>query len=68
MPDDLKCPPRAPPPVKKGHRSVRRRSGVPKFKMIFPDKILKIVVYGTQFHPEKSGDTGLRILKAFAEL
>ena len=25
-------------------------------------------VYGTQFHPEKSGDTGLRILKAFAEL
>ena len=25
-------------------------------------------VYGTQVHPEKSGDTGLRILKAFAEL
>lgn len=25
-------------------------------------------VYGTQFHPEKSGDAGLRILKAFAEL
>lgn len=25
-------------------------------------------VYGTQFHPEKSGDVGLRILKAFAEL
>ena len=25
-------------------------------------------VYGAQFHPEKSGDTGLRILKAFAEL
>ena len=25
-------------------------------------------VYGTQFHPEKSGSTGLRILKAFAEL
>ena len=24
--------------------------------------------YGTQFHPEKSGDTGLRILKAFSEL
>ncbi len=23
-------------------------------------------VYGTQFHPEKSGDTGLRILKNFA--
>ena len=25
-------------------------------------------VYGTQFHPEKSGDTGLRILRAFVEL
>ncbi len=25
-------------------------------------------VYGAQFHPEKSGDTGLRLLKAFAEL
>ena len=25
-------------------------------------------VYGTQFHPEKSGDTGLRLLKAFGEL
>ena len=26
------------------------------------------LVYGTQFHPEKSGDTGLRMLRAFAEL
>ena len=26
------------------------------------------LVYGSQFHPEKSGDTGLRLLKAFAEL
>lgn len=25
-------------------------------------------IYGTQFHPEKSGETGLRILKAFGEL
>ena len=25
-------------------------------------------VYGTQFHPEKSGSTGLRLLKAFGEL
>jgi glutamine amidotransferase len=25
-------------------------------------------VYGTQFHPEKSGDVGLKILKAFAEI
>ena len=25
-------------------------------------------VYGTQFHPEKSGDTGLMILRAFKEI
>ncbi|OON87376.1 imidazole glycerol phosphate synthase subunit HisH [Oribacterium sp. C9] len=25
-------------------------------------------VYGTQFHPEKSGEVGMKILKAFAEL
>ena len=25
-------------------------------------------VYGTQFHPEKSGEIGMKILKAFAEL
>lgn len=25
-------------------------------------------VYGAQFHPEKSGETGLRLLKAFSEL
>ena len=26
------------------------------------------LVWGTQFHPEKSGETGLRLLKAFGEL
>ena len=25
-------------------------------------------VFGAQFHPEKSGETGLKILKAFCEL
>ena len=25
-------------------------------------------VFGCQFHPEKSGDVGLKILKAFSEL
>ena len=26
------------------------------------------LVYGAQFHPEKSGETGLKILRSFAEL
>lgn len=30
--------------------------------------IAKDNVYGCQFHPEKSGDVGLKILKAFSEL
>ena len=34
----------------------------------FSAAIQKDNFYATQFHPEKSGDTGLRILKAFAEL
>ena len=29
------------PPVKMGHRNVRRCSGVPKFKMIFPLNMAK---------------------------
>ena len=34
----------------------------------FVSSVVKDNIVGTQFHPEKSGDTGLRILKAFAEL
>jgi glutamine amidotransferase len=34
----------------------------------FTSAIARKNVYGTQFHPEKSGDTGLRILKNFAKL
>ena len=34
----------------------------------FASAIWKDRVFGCQFHPEKSGDTGLRLLRAFAEL
>lgn len=37
--------------------------GVPLTAAVGKDNI-----YGCQFHPEKSGDTGLKILKAFCEL
>ena len=33
-----------------------------------PASIQKANIYGTQFHPEKSGKTGLKILKNFAEI
>ena len=34
----------------------------------FPAMVAKGNVYGIQFHPEKSGKTGLNILKAFGEM
>jgi glutamine amidotransferase len=33
----------------------------------FTSAIASKNVYGTQFHPEKSGDIGLKILKNFAK-
>ena len=33
-----------------------------------PAAVQKNNVYGTQFHPEKSGEVGLKILRAFGEL
>jgi imidazole glycerol-phosphate synthase subunit HisH len=34
----------------------------------FTSAVAKGNIYGTQFHPEKSGDTGLAILKNFAKI
>ena len=34
----------------------------------FTSAIASQNVYGTQFHPEKSGDIGLKILKNFAKI
>jgi glutamine amidotransferase len=33
----------------------------------FPSAVAQKNIYGTQFHPEKSGEVGLRILKNFAK-
>lgn len=39
-----------------------------EYGAVFASAIAKQNVYGTQFHPEKSGRTGLRILGNFAEI
>jgi glutamine amidotransferase len=39
-----------------------------EYGTIFASAIADKNVYGTQFHPEKSGDIGLRILKNFAKI
>jgi glutamine amidotransferase len=33
-----------------------------------PASVQKANIYGTQFHPEKSGNTGLKVLQNFAEI
>ena len=38
-----------------------------EYSQIFTSAIASKNIYGTQFHPEKSGDIGLKILKNFAQ-
>lgn len=38
------------------------------YEVALPGVVANKNVYGCQFHPEKSGEIGLRILKAFAEI
>lgn len=42
-------------------------SATSEYGVSIPGIVCRGSVYGTQFHPEKSGEVGLRILKAFAE-
>ncbi len=43
-------------------------AGITEYDIKFPSIISQDNIYATQFHPEKSGDTGLKILKNFADL
>jgi glutamine amidotransferase len=42
--------------------------GVSEYDIKVTGLVRSGLVYGTQFHPEKSGDAGLRLLRAFAEI
>ena len=39
-----------------------------RYGEVFPSVVIRDRVWGTQFHPEKSGETGLRILRNFVDL
>jgi len=52
-----------PNPLNEGIIIAKTTYGVP-----FASAIVKKNLYGTQFHPEKSGETGLTILKNFAKI
>ncbi len=39
-----------------------------EYGVVIPGLVQRGSVYGAQFHPEKSGEIGLRILKSFADL
>ena len=43
-------------------------AGKTEYGTVFPSVIQYKNIYGTQFHPEKSGELGLRILKNFEKL
>ena len=49
-------------------RCVESTLATSEYELPVTGAVRRGLVYGTQFHPEKSGDTGLRLLKAFAEL
>jgi len=42
--------------------------GVSEYDIMVTGIVRSGLVYGTQFHPEKSGSAGLRLLKAFSEI
>jgi glutamine amidotransferase len=44
------------------------KSAVSEYGIEFTASVMKGNIFGCQFHPEKSGDVGLNILKAFCEL
>ncbi|RKY25440.1 MAG: imidazole glycerol phosphate synthase subunit HisH [Planctomycetota bacterium] len=50
--------------VKDGHAKVAYTD----YGFALPASVQKGRIYGTQFHPEKSGQTGLKILRNFAEI
>jgi len=42
--------------------------GLTRYGEVFPSVVARGAVWGTQFHPEKSGEAGLRIVRAWVDL
>ncbi len=49
-------------------KEINTLKGITEYGIRFPSVVEKGNIFGTQFHPEKSGELGLRVLENFASI